>query len=52
MSTVTLKVLPMGKTIEVGEGTNLLEALITVEPGLAERQKSGKYGSASRVLVQ
>ncbi|MFG1230077.1 ferredoxin [Xanthobacter wiegelii] len=52
MSTVTLKVLPMGKAIEVEEGTNLLEALITVEPGLAERQKSDKDGSASHVFVQ
>ncbi|MCG5235203.1 ferredoxin [Xanthobacter oligotrophicus] len=52
MSTVTLKVMPAGKTIEVSEGTNLLEALITVEPGLAARQTSDKDGSASHVFVQ
>lgn len=52
MSTVMLKVMPSGKTIEVTEGTNLLDALITVEPRLADRQKGDKDGSASHIFVQ
>lgn len=52
MSTVTLKVMPSGKTIDVAEGTNLLEALITVAPGLADKQKNDKDGGASHIFVQ
>lgn len=52
MSSVTIKVLPVGKTIEVPEGTNLLDALIQVEPRLTERQKADKDGSASHIFVQ
>lgn len=52
MSTVTLKVMPSGKTIDVAEGTNLLEALISVEPRLAAQQKADKDGSASHVFIQ
>jgi len=52
MSNVTLKILPSGKTIEVAEGTNLLEALIQVAPGLADAQKKDKDGSASHVFIQ
>ncbi|MFG1301356.1 ferredoxin [Xanthobacter sp. V3C-3] len=52
MSTVTLKVLPFDKSIEVSEGTNLLDALIQVAPVLADKQKSDKDGSASHVFIQ
>lgn len=52
MSTVTLKVLPFDKSIEVAEGTNLLDALIQVAPVLADKQKSDKDGSASHVFIQ
>jgi len=52
MSTVTLKVLPFDKSIEVAEGTNLLDALIQVAPVLAEKQKADKDGSASHVFIQ
>lgn len=52
MSSVTLKVMPAGKTVEVAEGTNLLEALVQVEPRLTERQKLDKDGSASHVFIQ
>lgn len=52
MSKVTLKIMPSGKTSEVAEGTNLLEALIQVEPGLAAAQKADRDGSASHVFVQ
>ena len=47
MTTVTLKVLPFDKSIEVAEGTNLLDALIQVAPVLADKQKSDKDGSAT-----
>ncbi len=52
MSTVTLKIMPSGKTVEISEGTNLLEALIQVEPGLVKMQKSDKDGGASHIFVQ
>ena len=52
MTTVTLKVLPFDKSIEVAEGTNLLDALIQVAPVLADKQKSDKDGSASHVFIQ
>lgn len=52
MSSVTIKVLPVGKTVEATEGANLFEILATVEPRLLDRQKDDKDGSYSHVFVQ
>jgi len=52
MSTVTIKILPVGKTIEATEGANLFEVLTTIEPRLLDRQKGDKDGSYSHIFVQ
>jgi len=51
MSTVSIKVLPLGKTVEAAEGANLFEVLTSVEPRLLDRQKEDKDGSYSHVFV-
>lgn len=52
MSTVSIKVMPAGKTVEATEGANLFEVLAAVEPRLLDRQKEDKDGSYSHIYVQ
>ncbi|WP_238123405.1 MULTISPECIES: ferredoxin [unclassified Xanthobacter] len=52
MSSVTIKILPAGKTVEATEGSNLFEVLTAIEPRLADRQKSDKDGSFGHVFIQ
>ena len=51
MSTVTLTVMPSGKSIEVSEGTNLWTAIREVVPSLPE-QSPESCGDAAHIFVQ
>lgn len=51
MSTVTLTVMPSGKSIEVNEGTNLWVAIREAVPALPE-QSPENCGDASHIFVQ